>query len=335
MTIHARNGALCLCLLVFWLGVTSIFAQEAAKEPPTQEPTRAQEPAAKPEQAPTQQAAPKPAPIQEQAPKPEQVPTAPPTTPRPTVVLEEEHNSPDGKLTVQPFVWQVNSRPTLRMGKDTAGTAMVLGKTQPAYGLAVSIPAGALNNIRVTGFQTKGISNSFATTDLNFYTTNYVPGDFLVSSYVLRNVNITYEYLTYPNPPENARFRFRTLWGLQGTWVRSVIDAPFKPIAIDETTGDLILNTAIGTSWFVYPTLGVGVEHEVSKHFRWEAKGSGFGFPGRSTTWNGELTVGVHFGHLEFVAGGRAFHFKTSPKRPQFNYGTLSGAYVGIQWYKR
>ncbi len=312
MKVHARTGALCLCLL-FCLGVTSLCAQEAAKEPPKQEPPR----------------------TQEQAPKPEQAPTAPAPTPRPVVVLEEEHNSPDGKLTVEPFFWQVNSRPTLRMGKATTGTAMVLGKTQHAYGIVVSIPAGALNNIRVTGFQTKGSSDSFATTDLNFYNTSYVPGDFLVSNYVLRNLNITYEYLTYPNPPENARFRFKTLWGLQGTWLRSRIDAPFKPIAIDPTTGQLISNTSIGTSWFLYPALGLGVEHEVSKHFRWEAKGSGFGIPGRSTTWNAEFTAGVHFGRLEFVAGGKVFHFKTSPQRPQFVYGTLSGAYAGIQWYKR
>jgi hypothetical protein len=167
-----------------------------------------------------------------------------------------------------------------------------------------------------------------------FFSTSYLPRDQLLTRYMLRSAKISLDYLTYPGPPGGAKFRLKTLWQVQGVWFKTGIDAPFKEVQTDYY-GNPTSNTAIGTSYFIYPSVGIGIEHFVSRHFRWEAKGSGFGFPHHATIWDVEAKAAVRYGHFEFLAGYKGFGFKTSPARPEYAHATMSGPYVGVQLYHR
>jgi hypothetical protein len=79
--------------------------------------------------------------------------------------------------------------------------------------------------------------------------------------------------------------------------------------------------------------LGLGLGNTVSRHFRWEAKGSGFALPHRSGMWDAEGTVAVRFGRIELLAGEKAYYFKTSAKKDQFFKATVTGAYAGLRFY--
>jgi hypothetical protein len=79
----------------------------------------------------------------------------------------------------------------------------------------------------------------------------------------------------------------------------------------------------------------LGVEYFISRNFRFETKGSGFYFPGRGNTWDADAAFAYRKGQWEINFGGRAFHFKTSPKNEEFYKGTLPGAFVGMRWYPK
>ena len=79
----------------------------------------------------------------------------------------------------------------------------------------------------------------------------------------------------------------------------------------------------------------MGIELMATKHFRFELKGSGFGIPHRAALWDADGFFAYKTGQFEIDFGGKAFHFKTSPKRPEYLRATMPGAYVGIRWYPK
>jgi len=111
------------------------------------------------------------------------------------------------------------------------------------------------------------------------------------------------------------------------------VNAPFAPI--QDSAGNFIQTSGTGTKWFIWPSLGMGVEIMASKHFRFEARGSGFAIPHRSTIWDADAFFAYKTGQFEIDFGGKAFHFKTSPKGEEYLRATMPGAYVGIRWYPK
>jgi hypothetical protein len=122
------------------------------------------------------------------------------------------------------------------------------------------------------------------------------------------------------------------LYEVQFTTVHSQIDAPLKEVTTD-SSGNLVSNSASGTRQFFSPTLGGALEQALGRHFRWEAKASGFGLPHRADLWDAEASAIVRFRQWELLAGEKAFHFKTSPNNTEYLAGTLSGSYVAVRWY--
>jgi hypothetical protein len=235
-------------------------------------------------------------------------------------------------FSIEVFYWPISAKPVLQEGETSTSTnsaeLVIPRKTRSAGGVALNLPGGLHNKLRMSFFQTKGSADTTAGGDLVFFSQGYSAGDYLATGYTLRNVKVSFDYLSYPAPPEGARFRLRTLWEGQATWVRATVDAPFKT----NEAGAPVAAASDGTLWFAYPTFGVGVQHVASDRFRWEAKGSGFAFPGRSTIWDAEIGGSYNFGKFEAVFGARAFHFKTSPKVEQLIKGTIWGPYAGLRW---
>jgi hypothetical protein len=71
----------------------------------------------------------------------------------------------------------------------------------------------------------------------------------------------------------------------------------------------------------------------MTKHLRWELKGSGFGIPHHADIWDAQADVALRLSAFEIQVGARAYHFKTSPSTDQYFTDTLDGAYVGIRYY--
>jgi hypothetical protein len=254
-------------------------------------------------------------------------------------VLREQQNTGDGVFSVQLYYWLTSTNPSLRDGKlknpnANPGNFDFPGKATGTPGIVLSFPAGALNTLRLSYFQTQGRGDTFATGDLNIFATDLSKGDYLASRYKIQNVKLSLDYLSFPFPVKTSKLRLKTLWEIQYTSIKPSVDGPLRPYQTD-SSGNLISNTGEGTEWFFYPTFGLALEHSVSKNFRWEAHASGFAFPHRATLWDAEASIAYRVGQFEVLAGGKGFHFKTSPKHEQYLYSTLSGAFVGLRWYPK
>ena len=152
-----------------------------------------------------------------------------------------------------------------------------------------------------------------------------------MTRYTLRNLRISYEDLFYPFPHNDAKWKVKTLWEVQGTEIVSSIDAPLRAVSVD-SSGLPISNTAEATRWLIYPTLGMAGEYSPTKRFHLEGRASGFAFPHRAVTWNAEATATYHIGPLVIVGGYQGFHIKTSPKREDYFNTTFGGPFAGLRW---
>jgi hypothetical protein len=194
------------------------------------------------------------------------------------------------------------------------------------------IPISKDHSIRISYFRTKGDGDMVAPANEIIYGTSYYTGDLLATSYTIQNAKVSLDYLSWPFPVKDAKFRIKTLWEVQATWISPTIDAPLRAGETD-AAGNLITTTAYGTDWFVYPSFGLGFDYLASRNFRVEGRASGFAFPHRSTVWDTELSLNYRFSKFELVGGFKGFHFKTSPGQVEFLSETLSGAFVGLRWY--
>ena len=286
---------------------------------------------------------------QPRTPPPEERPRTTPAEPPPLtsepappkiIPREELYDSSDGRTSFRLIYWYNPTKPKMFTGKgadsNVNSTLNFEGKSKPSPGGELSFPAGKFNTLRVSYFRTQGSGDTIAPAPPTgkgnvIWGANFSGGDQVTTSFTLQNAKISLDYTSWPFPVNNARFRIKTLWEVQYTTIRSGVEAPFAPT--QDPSGNAIQTAGTGSTWFVWPTFGLGVEAMLSKHLRFEAKGSGFGFPHRSNLWDTEGFFAYKSGQWELDFGGKAFHFKTSPKRPEYLEATMPGVYVGIRWY--
>lgn len=285
------TGIFCVCLLLFRTA-----------------PGRAQQPEPSPAQVPT-------------GPRTTQPPPLPPSPP--DVKLQDE-----GKISFDPFLWFPNGQPTFDKGKGTTSTEasriVLPGKSNYARGLRVSVPAGGHNALRVSYFDNKANGHVAAPTDLNLWSSGYTARDPLSTSYNLRSLKLSYEYLTWPYPVASRRFRLKTLWQVQYLHIASGFSTP---------NSDGSLNTGNGAKNIILPTLGLGVTEYVSQQFRIDVNASGFMLPHRSALGDVDADLAYKFGRVELRGGLKGFYFKTSPNADFYMKGRLVGAFVGVRLY--
>jgi hypothetical protein len=266
-------------------------------------------------------------------------PAPPPPIPQgnPGQILAKPENTPKDDIdnvpfSFQPSFWLSSGKFNMTSGKLAASQG---NSTLPTLGNAnkrtpggmVTFKAGKYNRLEISFFQAHGNGTSTAPTDLSFFGQNIAKGDFLSSSFRIRNIRATWNYLTWPDPPENAKLRIRTLYEFQVTQVQTVIDDPY--------TTDISFTPPIGTRNIVYPSFGVEAEWVPTKRLYFDARTSGFAFPHRSVIWDAQVNANVRFGNAEFFVGAKAYHLKTSPKQEEYIDGTLEGATAGIRYIFR
>jgi hypothetical protein len=231
--------------------------------------------------------------------------------------------------------WFAHGQPSLRGGEEFAfsgGSVLDYpGKAENAFAAQIVIPLPSRSDIRVVGFSLHGNGTTTLTSNNTYFSTPFVAGDYLSPSYTLQNVRISYEYLSLPWPPETKKWRLYTLYEVQYTNMKTVIDAPFKaPIDVN---GNPVTTTATGSHYLLYPTFGLKLEYPATQTVRLELEGSGFGIPSHAGQWNADATAAFHFrDNFELRVGGKAFFVKTSPNSSEYFSELVYGAYVGLRY---
>jgi hypothetical protein len=267
---------------------------------------------------------------------PQETPKAPPVSAAPVTprrAPETGRNTADGR-----FSFELNgSRPMpfrtrVRTGRanENATPSDLDFEKQSTYmpGGMVSIPVGRNNTLRFSYFQAQKAGETLAGSNINVFGINYVPGTLVSTTYKLNNAKVSFDYLTWPFPVRNRKFRFKTLWEVQYTTIK----ASGEGMSVAEDGTELVLYGDEIRSFF-YPTFGFATEYSPSRSFRWEFSGSGFAFPGKSATWNAQTAGAVRVGRFEALFGAKAFYFKTSPKNAEYLKGTMLGPFLGIRFY--
>jgi hypothetical protein len=247
---------------------------------------------------------------------------------------QEPYILEDGGLSIEPMYWLNRAQPILQGGKPATSFENLpfSGNAKSALGGELGIPAGRSNTLRFSYFRVQGNANSTVSRDVTLFGESYSAGDYLSSGYRLQSAKISWDYLGYTWHKPRGNIRLKTLYEVQYVTISSTTVAPFKAITTD-TSGNTNTNVASGSKNLIYPTLGVEFEQALGRHFRWEAKGSGFGIPHRGNIWDAQGALALRFGQVELLAGEKAYHFKTSPQSEQYFVDTLSGVYVGLRYY--
>jgi len=285
-----------------------------------------------------------PPPAQQPPPTKQPPPTAPgtPATPKPTVILPPQQPGQPSKappperdtggdsLSIMPFYFDTTNQPRLRQGiASTAtqnGSLNFPGSRKYGYGGVLTIPTGHENSLQFTYFRRQDHGNALLGVDSSYFGTVFTNGDALNTRYTLQTMKLSWNYLTYPYPSAGAKFRFKTLWEVQYVTMLSDFDAP----------ADVNATATEGRKSLVLPTLGVGIEYHLAKHFFVEVKGSGFDIPHHADIWDTEANAVIRAGRIEVVVGGKAFHFKTSPQAADnYFFETLYGPYGGLRYIFR
>lgn len=310
-----------LCLL---LAAAAGWAQNQA---PAQAP--GQTPSQPPSQAPGQTQ--NPAPTVPSASEP--TATAPSATLRPPQEVSSTVNTGTG-LSIEPYYWLTRgSAPLVRAGAanftGVPGEFKYLSNPDSAIGVRLNIPVSKNGTLRGSYFQTQSTGFATASQNLNLFGQSISSGDLLATRYRIEAFKLSYDYLTYFWKRGNAEIRLKTLYEVQRISVSNEVD-DFQT----DSSGDLVnINPATATKSFFFPTFGVGIEHTLSSHFRWEARASGFVLPHKQVLGDLEADIAFRVKHFELLAGGRYLHYKTNPQADQYDIGSLWGPYVGLRYY--
>jgi hypothetical protein len=272
-------------------------------------------------------------PTSEQAQATQAQPPAPAPPPQSPYLLE------DGGISLEPFYWLTTLFPTTPNMKGGASSSYsnadldYPGIIKKSPGAVLSIPAGKQSTIRMSYFRTQGRGNVTETpTALTLLGTTFAQGDFLSTSYMVQDVKVSWDFLTFPLPANPRKIRVKTLWEMQWLQFHTNIWAPYAPITTD-VSGNAVTNYAAEAKNVFLPTLGGELEQAPFRHFRYELKADGFVIPHHADIWEAEGSLAFRFGRVEFVAGAKIYHFKTSPQSDEYFTETLSGPYAGVRYY--
>ena len=250
-------------------------------------------------------------------------------------------------FSIEPIYWFVKGIPVLRAGDawlagagtspgplaDNAanpGSLNYAGKLNRSPGARVSIPVSKNATLRFSYFKANSFTGvTSAPGNLNLFGQAIAGGDVLTTISDLESFKLSYDYLTYFWKHGNSELRLKTLYEIQRISVNSEVD----DFQVD-TTGALVnINPIVNSQSVLLPTFGLGLEHTLSRHFRWEARGSAFGLPHRGDIVDAEAQIAFRVSHFEVLGGGRWLHFKTTPRANQYHVESMYGPYVSLRYY--
>jgi hypothetical protein len=262
---------------------------------------------------------------QQQTP-PDQTQTQPPSQTPPPPAPPQKYDPAETPFSFGFFGFLAHAHPDLLPGKGAtvpaAETFKDLGKTRYAAGIRLAIPTGKGNYLEFSGWQLKGTGGHTVPIATTIFGSTYAANDVISDRYKVRNIKISWNYLSYPAPPGNRKFRFKTLYEVQYTSFTSNFSS----------SSEASLISSQGSHNIIYPMFGVAAGYVSSKNFYIETKASAFAFPHRSTVWDAEANAVIRSGHFEVALGGKAFHFRTTPQKEEYFRSTLYAPMVSLRY---
>jgi hypothetical protein len=238
--------------------------------------------------------------------------------------------------------WFTNQQPELRKGTFAytyPGNIGFQGKPKVDQGADFAVAVGKHNVLRASFFRSSAAGNTVAPTDLGIITQYYLKGDQLATNYRLTSLKLSFEYLTWPYPVKNSRFRLKSLWEVEYTQVRVGFDAPLVATTdslgnpLTDASGNLLSYSTSAKYRYYLPEIGLKAQYYVRPGLRLEASAAGFDIPHHANTWDAEATANVRFGHYELQLGLRGHHYRTSPQQDFWVRGNMMGPFVGLRLY--
>ena len=364
-----RNVFFYICAGLVLAGPTLMTAraQQAPDQAPaaadaTQSPASQESPQSTPAQNPTTQNPTSQNPTS-QNPLPQTSPQTPPasplapTTPQPSSgpivnAAPELPKYPDVRLPGEYGFyigidgWLPTQQPIFNKGRNAGYTdssyIVMQGKPKLADGAEFGLAVGLHNMLKFSYFQSRASGDFTAPVDTVVWNGQvYTEGTLVSTDYLVQNLKLSFEYLTWPYPVESRRFRLKTLWQVQYTSVRAGFDAPQLPLfdssgnPLIDSAGNPISYAASSSKWFILPTLGLSATEYLTRNIRFEASADGFTIPHHSTLYEGETTLNFRMSHFEVRGGAKLFHYKTSTSQDFYMKGTMAGVFFGVRWYSR
>ena len=327
---NSLTAILCLCLLCL-LCIPPGRAQQGPPQAPPAPPDAAQvpagtpTPAAQPPETPAAQAPETPVPQQRTG-----IIQAPPLPKFPDVQMPGETGYFVGAIGWLPF-----GNPYVNKGHLAAFSGLSLlhlpGTPKIAPSAEIGLALGLHNSLTLSYFSTKASGNTTAPNGLVLFTQSYNKGDLLAVSDKVRDLKVSFAYLTWPYPVESRHFRLRTLWQVHYLSISSDYDAPVRSATAD-SSGNLTSYAATGSKSFLSPSLGLGLTEYASRNFRIELNVAGFDIPHHFAIGDADAFAAYRVGNFEIRVGGRGLYFKTSPQADFYFRGRLIGAFVGLRW---
>ncbi len=292
MKLTGRTCPLAVCLAMCAGWSSSVSAQQAPAAQPAGAP-----------QAPAQQTSAQQAPAQPQEPE-----------------------NLDRMLSISLYDWLPYGGPFLRGGAKAvvppSHDLKLPKRPSRAYAALVTMPMKGNTRLEVSYLTLGDSGHGTAPTDLGAFGGTISQGEPLFLKYSLRQLKVSWNYLTYPNPPQDSKFRIKTLWELH--WfqlkpsVTLTVTAPDQPLTESQR--------------IIMPAVGMGFEYVPSHHFRIEGRGSGMGIPSHPAVGDADVTIVGRIRKVEIFGGGKALYFRTSPQKETFIKGFLWGPYAGLRW---
>jgi hypothetical protein len=223
-----------------------------------------------------------------------------------------------------------------------AGTnrfATLEGRPKFAGTAEVGAAVGLHNTLKFMASDFRASGDFTTPVELTLWNQTYNGGTYISTNYSVQNFKLSYEYLTWPYPVGSRKVRLKTLWQAQLTNITTTFDAPLNYF---DSNGNLILDTngqpinlvATGTKRIISPEFGLGLSYYPSRHVRFEATGTGFGFPHHYYIWDTEVALSYRFfKHFEVRVGGKGFGFKTSTNADYYIKGNYLSGFFGLRWY--
>ncbi len=267
-----------------------------------------------------------------QQPQPQQAPAAPVSTGKKST----EPDYPDPRtITIGAFYWLAlpGTGPNLIGGVAATGyeTLNHFGKEHFAPGVYISVPITRTGEIKFEGFLPKGTGSQIGTTGTTVFSVGYNKGEYISTQYQIQAGKVYLDDLLYPYKFPVSKFRLKSLWEVQYIGVKGTVDGPLAPTT--DTSGNAVTNSGTGSRNIIFPTFGIAAEYAIAPHVLLRAAGSGFGVPHRAEIYDAEGTVAYRRKNIEFRAGYKLLHFKTSPQKDEYFTDTLSGGFVGVLYH--
>ena len=141
-----------------------------------------------------------------------QAPATPPPVP---VAQPQEPENLDRMMSFGAYYWQPSGGPALRGGVKPVNTTShdlnLPKKPYRAYGVMVTFPTKGNTRLELSYLTLNGNGDVTAPRDMGFFGGTVPSKEPLYVQYSLRHYKASWNYLTYPNPPQDAKFRLKTL----------------------------------------------------------------------------------------------------------------------------